>query len=67
MHRLDVIDERLREREFGILDQLTTMGVRELFPEQAEFRRRLGKFYHRRRVARAGAMSSCACAAPWIR
>lgn len=40
-------DERLREREFGILDQLTTRGIREHFPEQAEARRLLGKFYHR--------------------
>lgn len=41
------IDERLREREFGILDRLTTMGIRELHPEQAEFRKIMGKFYHR--------------------
>jgi 2,3-bisphosphoglycerate-dependent phosphoglycerate mutase len=41
------VDERLREREFGILDGLTTRGIRELEPEQAEFRRILGKFYHR--------------------
>ena len=41
------IDERLREKEFGVLDRLTTKGVKELFPEQAEFRRLLGKFYHR--------------------
>jgi len=40
-------DERLREKEFGVLDRLTTRGVRELFPDQAEFRRILGKFYHR--------------------
>ena len=43
----DVIDERLREREFGILDRLTTAGIVELFPAQAEARKRLGKFYHR--------------------
>lgn len=42
-----VVDERLREREFGILDRLTTMGIAEHFPEQAEFRQLLGKFYHR--------------------
>jgi 2,3-bisphosphoglycerate-dependent phosphoglycerate mutase len=42
-----VIDERLREREFGILDRLTATGIAELFPEQAEFRKLLGKFYHR--------------------
>lgn len=40
-------DERLREREFGILDRLTTLGIKELHPEQAEMRRALGKFYHR--------------------
>ena len=42
-----VVDERLREREFGILDRLTRVGITEKFPEQAEFRARLGKFYHR--------------------
>ena len=41
------IDERLRERELGILDRLTRTGVEQLHPEQAEMRRRLGKFYHR--------------------
>ena len=40
-------DERLREKEFGILDRLTLAGVAERFPEQVEFRRALGKFYHR--------------------
>jgi 2,3-bisphosphoglycerate-dependent phosphoglycerate mutase len=42
-----VMDERLREREFGILDRLTHTGIAELFPEQAQLRSRLGKFYHR--------------------
>jgi broad specificity phosphatase PhoE len=42
-----VIDERLREREFGILDGLTTVGIREKYPDQAEHRALLGKFYHR--------------------
>jgi broad specificity phosphatase PhoE len=42
-----VRDERLREREFGILDRLTPSGVEELHPEQAQFRRVIGKFYHR--------------------
>lgn len=41
------IDERLREKEFGILDGLTTAGVGQLQPEQAAFRQLLGKFYHR--------------------
>jgi 2,3-bisphosphoglycerate-dependent phosphoglycerate mutase len=42
-----IIDERLREREFGIFDRLTTIGIQERFPEEAAHRRRLGKFYHR--------------------
>ncbi|HEY1952899.1 MAG TPA: histidine phosphatase family protein [Gemmatimonadaceae bacterium] len=42
-----IVDERLREKEFGILDRLTPVGIRENFPDQAEFRRLLGKFYHR--------------------
>ncbi|WP_133365135.1 histidine phosphatase family protein [Qipengyuania sediminis] len=41
------IDERLREKEFGVLDGLTTAGIREFMPDQAEFRSILGKFYHR--------------------
>jgi len=42
-----VLDERLREREFGMLDRLTRRGIEERFPEQAAARARLGKFYHR--------------------
>src|SRR5215212_6610683 len=42
-----VVDERLREKEFGILDRLTRTGIEQLHPQQAEFRRLLGKFYHR--------------------
>nr|ANY58129.1 Phosphoglycerate mutase [uncultured bacterium] len=41
------VDERLREKEFGILDRLTRVGIEQRFPNQAEFRRLLGKFYHR--------------------
>lgn len=41
------VDERLREREFGVLDRLTKAGIKERFPEQAELRTFLGKFYHR--------------------
>ena len=41
------LDERLREKEFGILDGLTGAGIREFQPEQAQFRALLGKFYHR--------------------
>jgi probable phosphoglycerate mutase len=42
-----VIDERLREKEFGILDRLTKAGIEAYHPEQADFRKLLGKFYHR--------------------
>ena len=41
------IDERLRDRELGILDLLTTQGVATRYPIEAERRRWLGKFYHR--------------------
>jgi broad specificity phosphatase PhoE len=40
-------DERLREREFGALDRLTHRGIEERFPDEAEARARIGKFYHR--------------------
>jgi broad specificity phosphatase PhoE len=42
-----MLDERLREKEFGILDGFTTLGIAATHPQQAEFRRLLGKFYHR--------------------
>jgi len=42
-----IVDERLREREFGIFDRLTTRGIQEKYPEIAEHRALLGKFYHR--------------------
>lgn len=42
-----VVDERLREKEFGILDRLTRQGIEQYQPEQAEIRRLVGKFYHR--------------------
>lgn len=41
------VDERLRDRELGILDMLTGAGVEARFPEEAERRRWLGKFYYR--------------------
>ncbi|GIG38275.1 histidine phosphatase family protein [Cellulomonas phragmiteti] len=40
-------DERLRDRELGILDRLTWRGVLDRYPEEAERRRHLGKMYHR--------------------
>ena len=42
-----IVDERLREKEFGILDRLTRAGISQLHPDQAAFRALLGKFYHR--------------------
>jgi broad specificity phosphatase PhoE len=42
-----VADERLREKEFGILDRLTTHGIKEKYPELAEQRAHVGKFYFR--------------------
>lgn len=46
-HLPRITDERLREREFGVLDGLTHRGIRERFPEEADRRARIGKFYHR--------------------
>lgn len=40
-------DERLRDRELGILDRLTRLGVETRFPEEAERRLWLGKLYYR--------------------
>jgi probable phosphoglycerate mutase len=42
-----ILDERLREREFGVLDRLTKRGIEARFPDQAEARARVGKFYYR--------------------
>ncbi|GAB2865078.1 histidine phosphatase family protein [Nocardioides pacificus] len=39
-------DERLRERDLGILDGLTGVGIRARHPEEAERRTKLGKFYY---------------------
>ncbi|WP_434613388.1 histidine phosphatase family protein [Arthrobacter sp. A5] len=41
------IDERLRDRELGILDLLTAAGVSARYPEEALRREWLGKFYYR--------------------
>ena len=40
-------DERLREKEFGLLDRLTKLGIRQKYPELAEQRAHVGKFYFR--------------------
>ena len=42
-----VRDERLREKEFGILDRLTVHGIRDRHPDLAEQRGHVGKFYFR--------------------
>ena len=42
-----VRDERLRDRELGVLDLHTVHGIRSKFPEESERRQRLGKFYYR--------------------
>jgi len=41
------VDERLREKEFGILDRYTRHGIVTRFPELAEQRASVGKFYFR--------------------
>jgi probable phosphoglycerate mutase len=42
-----VLDERLREREFGVLDRLTRRGITERYPDEAAARAQIGKFYYR--------------------
>lgn len=42
-----IIDERLREKEFGILDRLTRLGIEQRHPDQAAARLLVGKFYFR--------------------
>lgn len=41
------LDERLREKEFGILDRLTKHGIAARHPELNEQRGHVGKFYFR--------------------
>ena len=41
------VDERVREKEFGILDRLTTLGINHKYPELYEQRQHVGKFYFR--------------------
>jgi probable phosphoglycerate mutase len=42
-----VTDERLREKEFGSFNRLTKAGIIAKFPEEAELRNLVGKFYYR--------------------
>ena len=41
------LDERLRDRELGVIDALTALGVERRLPLEAERRRWLGKCYYR--------------------
>ncbi|WP_220269991.1 histidine phosphatase family protein, partial [Marinitenerispora sediminis] len=48
--RLDLplyVDERLRDREMGVLELLTPAQIRRRFPEEAERRARTGELYYR--------------------
>jgi 2,3-bisphosphoglycerate-dependent phosphoglycerate mutase len=42
-----VIEERVREIEFGILDGLTSDGIKARYPEEYERRKREGKYWYR--------------------
>ena len=46
-HLPRLADERLRDREQGVLDRLTWFGVRKRSPEEAVRRSYLGKFWYR--------------------
>ncbi|MFI5607819.1 histidine phosphatase family protein [Amycolatopsis sp. NPDC051903] len=41
------VDERVRDRELGVLDLLTSRGVAERWPDELRRKQRLGKFYYR--------------------
>jgi broad specificity phosphatase PhoE len=47
LERPVVRDERLRDRELGILERLTGVGVEARYPAEAARRRWVGKFYYR--------------------
>lgn len=40
-------DERIRDREQGVLDRLTSAGFSEQYPQEAERRHYVGKFWYR--------------------
>jgi broad specificity phosphatase PhoE len=42
-----VVEERIREIEFGILDGLSPEGIRVKYPEEVERRKKEGKYYYR--------------------
>jgi broad specificity phosphatase PhoE len=49
-----VEDERIREREFGVLDGLTPAGVRDRFPAEWDRRNREKKYYYRPPAGESG-------------
>ena len=46
-HVVHLVDERLREKEYGMFSGLTKAGIAAQYPDQAAFRDRVGKFYFR--------------------
>jgi probable phosphoglycerate mutase len=47
-HHADLAhEERIREKEFGILDGLTRQGIARRYPEELRRREREGKYYYR--------------------
>jgi broad specificity phosphatase PhoE len=42
-----VSEERLRERDFGVIESLTRHGFMTLFPQEWERRKKVGKYYYR--------------------
>jgi broad specificity phosphatase PhoE len=40
-------EERIREKEFGILDGLTKEGIERKYPEEAKRKQLVGKYYYR--------------------
>ncbi|GAA4197074.1 histidine phosphatase family protein [Microbacterium oryzae] len=47
LERAAMADERLRDRELGILDHLTSHGTLARYPSETERRAHLGKFFYR--------------------
>jgi broad specificity phosphatase PhoE len=41
-----VLDERLRERDLGVFDGLTSAGIREEYASEAQRQSHVGKFYY---------------------
>lgn len=42
-----VVEERLREKEFGVINNLTKKGIEKFYPDEWERRQRDGKYYYR--------------------